>query len=214
MATIVLEEKDHGKHIELVDKTTNQGLKKVVVGVGWTPDPAHSKEAVDVDLSAVARDKNGDVLLVNGNPREPNMVYYARQDQGWGKALKGDDQSGSGGVDDSSDDEEIAIEFSKLPADASFVDVPLTIYQAKDKGQYFGQVPCSFRVYDGEGFVEGTTKPLWSFNTKAGEVFGETGFHALRFVRQQDGTWTFIVPTKKVASSYATLSGFAGATIA
>lgn len=115
------------------------GLSKIGVGLGW--DPAKSGHDFDLDASA---------FMVAGNkkvPADEYLVFYNNQSSPDGSVRhSGDDRTGG---NSDGDDEVITVNLSKVnPAVAEIIFV-VTIYEAEQRRQNFGQVRNSFiRIFD------------------------------------------------------------------
>lgn len=122
------------------------GLSHVMVGLGWDPETkgkglfkkvfGGSQPSSSIDCDACA------ILLKNGRLASNDDVVYFGNLKHKTKAVihQGDNLTGDG----DGDDEQIMIDLSKLPSDYDGVLLFVNIYNAKSKGQNFGQIANSF----------------------------------------------------------------------
>mgnify|MGYP002520496135 CR=1 FL=1 len=127
-----------GQKIDLTK--TNPGLKKAVIGLGWDTNKYCGGHAFDLDSS---------VFLVGSNGRtnhDEDFIFYNNLESR-NKAVihAGDNRTGEG----DGDDEQIILEFDKMPQDVDRMAVAVTIHEAMERGQNFGQVSNAYvRVLD------------------------------------------------------------------
>jgi tellurium resistance protein TerD len=117
-----------------------QSVQNFVVGMGWDVNETDSGLDFDLDASAFLLSENGKVLTSS------HFVYYNNLTSPEGCAEHtGDNLSGAG----DGDDESIKIDLSKAPANLSAITFVVTIHDAENRRQNFGQVRNAFvRVYD------------------------------------------------------------------
>jgi tellurium resistance protein TerD len=110
------------------------GLKKLVVGLGWDPRATDGKE-FDLDGSAF-------MLNATGKARsDADFIFYNNLKSADGSvAHSGDNRDGQG----DGDDESIAIDLDKVPADVDKISVCVTIHDATARNQNFGMVSKAF----------------------------------------------------------------------
>ena len=119
------------------DSSNGNDLSKLYVGLGWTRE---SKQ-YDLDLSAF-------ILMANGKvDSEEDFLFYKHEVHSSGAVRVGpDNQRGGNGIDD---DECAKVDLSKVPPDVKAIAFAVTIYNAKNRGQNFGQISRAFiRVVD------------------------------------------------------------------
>jgi tellurium resistance protein TerD len=110
------------------------GLTAVVVGLGWDPRTTTGSD-FDLDASAIMLDMNGRVLtdghfVFFNNLKSPdNSVEHM-----------GDNLTGTG----EGDDEQIKVNLATVPAECGKVVFPVSIYEADQRQQNFGQVRNAF----------------------------------------------------------------------
>ncbi|WCK55586.1 TerD family protein [Aneurinibacillus sp. Ricciae_BoGa-3] len=163
-----------GQRIDLTK--TNPGLKKVIIGLGW--DIKHYDGGFDFDLDASAF-----LLGADGKAKsEQDFIFYNNLQGGNGSVVHtGDNRTGEG----DGDDEQIKIDFSKVPAHVDKVAITVTIHDAQARGQNFGQVVNSFvRVVNEE-----TNQEIMRYDL--GEDFSiETAVVVCELYRH-NGDWKF-----------------------
>lgn len=118
------------------------GLQRMVVGVGWDPNPQASAHAFDLDLSVFMLDGRQKV------PEERAFVYYNNKLSSDGAvALSGDDRSGQSS--DKGDDETATVDLERVRPDVQEILFVVTIHEATERRQNFGQIRNSFiRIVD------------------------------------------------------------------
>ncbi|MCT4508818.1 MAG: TerD family protein [Tepidibacter sp.] len=133
-----------GQRIDLTK--TNPGLTKVIVGLGWDTNKYDGGHDFDLDASAFLTDKNGKVI------NEIDFVFYNNLKGGNGSVIHtGDNRTGEG----DGDDEQIKIDFSKVPQNIDKIAISITIHDAVARAQNFGQVSNAFvRVVNEESNQE------------------------------------------------------------
>ncbi|MEI4791201.1 TerD family protein [Bacillus sp. FJAT-53060] len=133
-----------GQRVDLTK--TNPGLTKVMIGLGWDTNKYSGGAEFDLDASA---------FLVNANNRcqqDTDFVFYNNLQHPSGSVTHtGDNRTGEG----DGDDEQILVDFSKIPANIDRIGITVTIHDAEERSQNFGQVSNAFvRVVNEEGGEE------------------------------------------------------------
>ena len=144
----------------------NPGLNNVVVGIGWDINRFDTGGDFDLDSAAfmltdAGRVSNQDDFIFFGNLTHPSgSVRHL-----------GDTLTGAG----DGDDEQIRIELSKVPANISRIAFTVTIYDAEQRRQNFGQVSNAYvRIFDESNGVELLRYDLGEdFSIETAAVFGE-----------------------------------------
>lgn len=109
------------------------GLDKVMIGLGWD---VRSTDGKDFDLDASAF-----LLKADGKVRgDTDFCFYNNLNVGDAVIHQGDNRTGEG----EGDDEQVQVVLSKLPADIDKVAVVVTIHDAEQNNQSFGQVSNAF----------------------------------------------------------------------
>lgn len=184
MGTISLQK---GGNISLSKNTPN--MKEALVGLGWDARTTDGAE-FDLDASAIVCDASGKALsdqhfVFYNNPADPtDSVRYG-----------GDNRTGEG----DGDDETITINLENLSPEADKVVIVVSIYDAENRNQSFGQVSNAYvRVVDNENQSgEEVRFDLGEdFSTERSVVFAE--------IYRKDAEWKF----RAIGQGYS--SGLAG----
>ena len=122
-----------GQKVDLTK--TNPGLKEILIGLGWDTNKYDGGKDFDLDSSVF-------MLGANGKVRDDDdFVFYGNLKHKSGSVEHlGDNLTGEG----EGDDEQIKIDLSKVPADIEKIDFTVTIYEAEERKQNFGQVENAF----------------------------------------------------------------------
>ena len=144
----------------------NPGLSKVVVGLGWDVNQFDTGGAFDLDAAAFLLGDSGKASM------SEDFVFYGNLAHPTGCVQHlGDNLTGVG----DGDDEQIKVDLSKVPAAITKIAFTVTIYEAEQRRQNFGQVSNAFiRIYNeenGEGLVRYDLGEDFSIETAV--VFGE-----------------------------------------
>ncbi|SJM94732.1 TerD family protein [Crenothrix polyspora] len=121
------------------------GLNKVVVGLGW--------DARATDGAAFDLDASGFLVKLDGKVRsDSDFCFYNNKIVADGAVQHaGDNLTGAG----DGDDECLKVELSKIPADLDKVVFAVTIHDAAERKQNFGQVNRAYiRIINEEGGQE------------------------------------------------------------
>lgn len=118
----------------------NPGLTKIMVGLGWDTNKYDGGSDFDLDAAAFLLSDSG---KVSG---QGDFVFYGNlKHSSEGVIHMGDNLTGEG----DGDDEQIMVELSKVPANIQKIDFTVTIYEAENRKQNFGQVSNAFiRIVD------------------------------------------------------------------
>lgn len=115
----------------------DNSMKMVLVGLGWDPNKYDGGYDFDLDASAFILGANGKVQSDN------DFVFY--NNQNWNNKTvwsTGDDPDGKNS--DEGDDEQIFIDFTKVPAWVEKIAITVTIHDAENRRQNFGQVSNAY----------------------------------------------------------------------
>jgi len=154
----------------------NPGLSKLLVGLGW--DTNRYDGGSDFDLDAAA-------FLLGGNGKtasDADFVFYGNLKHASGAVEHlGDNLTGEG----EGDDEQIKVDLSKVPETVEKIDFTVTIYEAEERRQNFGQVSNAFiRVVDEASNTELIRYDLGEdFSIETAVVVGE--------LYRNNGEWKF-----------------------
>ena len=122
-----------GQKVDLTKK--NPGLKKIMVGLGWDVNAFDSGSDFDLDAAAFMLGANGKC------PTEKEFIFYGNlKHASESVEHMGDNLTGAG----DGDDEQIKIDLSKIPANITKIAFTVTIYEAEERRQNFGQVSNAF----------------------------------------------------------------------
>jgi len=166
------------------------GLTAVVVGLGWDPRTTTGAD-FDLDASAIMLDMSGQVLSDN------HFVFFNNLKSPDGSVEHMGDNL-TGGAE--GDDEQVKVNLAAVPAECGKVVFPVSIYEAEQRQQNFGQVRNAFiRVVNQADNSESARYDLTEdAATETAMVFGE--------IYRSFGEWKF----RAVGQGYATgLKGIA-----
>ena len=122
-----------GQKVDLTK--TNPGLKEVMIGLGWDVNRYDGGKDFDLDASVFMLDASGKV------PSDDEFVFYGNLKHKSGAVEHmGDNLTGQG----EGDDEEIKINLAAVPENIQKIDFTVTIYEAEQRNQNFGQVENAF----------------------------------------------------------------------
>ena len=177
----------------------NPGLKKLMVGLGWDVNAYDSGADFDLDAAAFMLGDNGKC------PSEKEFIFYGNLTHP-SESLKhmGDNLTGAG----EGDDEQIFVDLTKIPSNVSKVAFTVTIYEAEERGQNFGQVSNSFiRIVDESTGQEVIHYDLGEdFSIETAVVVGELYKH--------NGEWKFNAIGSGFQGGLAALCGHYGIEVA
>ncbi|MBP0726698.1 TerD family protein [Bacillus sp. RG28] len=122
-----------GQRIDLTK--SNPGLTKVVIGLGWDTNKYSGGTEFDLDASAFLANANGvvqndDEFIFYNNLKSPTEAVIHT----------GDNRTGEG----EGDDEQLIVDFSKIPSHVEKIGITVTIHDAEIRNQNFGQVSNAF----------------------------------------------------------------------
>ncbi len=113
----------------------DKGMKMALIGLGWNTDRYTGRADFDLDASAFLLGANGRVR------KDEDFVFYGNlRSQNDAVVHTGDSLSGNSG----GDDETLFIDFSKVPANVERIAITVTIYEAEERRQNFGQVSNAY----------------------------------------------------------------------
>ncbi len=154
----------------------NPGLANVVVGLGWDINQFDNGGAFDLDTAAFMLGDNGRC------PTEKEFIFFGNLNHTSGSVQHlGDNKTGAG----DGDDEQIRINLTAIPENISRIAFTVTIYEAEERRQNFGQVNNAFiRIYNENNGEELLRYDLGEdFSIETAVVFGELYKH--------NGEWKF-----------------------
>ena len=152
------------------------GLKNAGIGLGWDINQTDTGSGFDLDASIFMLGANGKI------PTEKYLVFYNNSTSPDGSVKhKGDSRTGEG----SGDDETIEIDLSKVDASVQEIVFVVTIHEAEQRKQNFGQVRNSFiRIYD-----NATEKQVAKYELD--EDFSRETAIEFGKLYKKDGEWRF-----------------------
>ena len=127
-----------GQKVDLTK--TNPSLKKVIVGLGWDTNKYDGSADFDLDASAFLLNENGKA------PVPEDFIFYSNTKHRSGAVEHtGDNRTGEG----DGDDEQIIVDLSLIPDNIAKIAFTVTIYDAENRRQNFGQVSNAYiRIVD------------------------------------------------------------------
>ena len=154
----------------------NPSLKHVLVGLGW--DVNKYDGGFDFDLDAAAS-------LLGANGQTPNtdaFIFYGNLKHPSGAVEHmGDNLTGEG----EGDDEQIQVDLTKIPDSIDKIAFTVTIYEAEQRRQNFGQVSNAYiRIVDSD-----TNKELIRYDL--GEDFSIETAIVVGEIYRHGGGWKF-----------------------
>jgi tellurium resistance protein TerD len=164
-----------GQKVDLTK--SNPGLTKVVVGLGWDTNKYDGGKEFDLDASAFLCKADG-----KSDAEGKDFVFYGAKVHPSGAVEHtGDNRTGAG----DGDDEQIKIDLSKVPADIEKIDITVTIHEAVERNQNFGQVSNAFiRIFNEADNTELLKYDLGEdYSTETAVVFGQ--------LYRNNGEWKF-----------------------
>lgn len=169
-----------GQKVDLTKN--NQGLSRVVVGLGWDETEQKrglfSKKPADIDCDASA------ILLSTGGKLSSNsdVIFYHNLKHSSGAVMHcGDNLTGAG----EGDDEQIIVDLKKIPENYEKIVFVVTIYQARERNQHFGMIKNAFiRIVDSNTGNEMFKYDLSeNYDGRTAMIFGE--------IYRHNGEWKF-----------------------
>ena len=141
------------------------GLTAVTVGLGWDVRTTTGTD-FDLDASAIVLNASGKVVS------DGHFIFFNNRQSPDGTVVHtGDNRTGEG----QGDDERINVNLSGLPPEVDRITFPVSIYDAVNRGQGFGQVRNAYiRVLNATGGAEIARYDLSEdAATETAMIFGE-----------------------------------------
>ncbi len=173
----------------------NPGLKNIMVGLGWDVNVFDSGAAFDLDAAVFMLGSNGKC------PTDNEFVFYGNLKHSSGSVEHmGDNLTGEG----DGDDEQIKINLADVPANIEKIAFTVTIYDADNRRQNFGQVSNAFiRIVNNDTNEELIKYDLGEdFSIETAVVVGELYKH--------NGEWKFNAIGSGFQGGLAALCGYYG----
>ncbi|TGE37625.1 TerD family protein [Desulfosporosinus fructosivorans] len=122
-----------GQKVDLTK--TNPGLTKIFIGLGWDVNKYDGGKEFDLDTSAFMLSPEGKVA------DEKNFIYFNNPKSAEGAVIhSGDNKTGAG----DGDDEQVKIDLAIVPANVHKISFAITIHEAQERNQNFGQVSNAY----------------------------------------------------------------------
>lgn len=153
-----------GQKIDLTK--TNPGINRIIVGLGWNANKYYGGFDFDLDATAFLLGSNGKVI------DNKDFVYYGNlKHLSNGIEHMGDNLTGGG----DGDNEQIKVNLSVVPSSIERIAFAVTIYDAENRKQNFGQVSNAYiRIVDETNNMELIRYDLGEdFSIEAAIVVGE-----------------------------------------
>ena len=182
----------------------NQGLAQVIVGLGWDEVKrkgglfSRKPKAIDCDASAI--------LLKNGKLcGKEDLVYFGNLRHKSDAVMhQGDNLTGAG----DGDDEQIFVDLKAIPESVDKIAFTVTIYEAQERRQNFGQVSNAYiRIVD-----EDTNQELIRYDL--GEDFSIETAIVVGELYRHNGEWKFNAIGSGFQGGLAALCGHYGIQVA
>lgn len=158
-------------------------LKKIMVGVGWDPATGLGAANMDVDSS---------VVVMSGNQRSYELVYFGALQHPSGCVVHhGDNLTGTGDIQDG-DDENISVFLDQVPSDRDKIVFVLNIYECVARRQTLDRVKNLYiRLFDPD-----TGKTMIEYRVNQ-NMAGATGI-VIGVATRRGGDWHFKAVGKTV----------------
>ncbi len=169
---------------------TDPSLKQVLVGLGWDARPTDGAD-FDLDASAFMINDDGKVRS------DSDFIFYNQMRSVCGSVEHtGDNRTGAG----DGDDEALIVLLEKVPADIQRIIFTVTIHEAEQRKQNFGQVSHAFvRIVNKESGQEVTRYDLSEdASIETAMIFGE--------IYRHNSEWKFRAVGQGYAGGLATLA--------
>ena len=177
----------------------NPGLKNIMVGLGWDVNAFDSGADFDLDAAAFLVGENGKC------PTEKEFVFYGNLEHPSGAVKhQGDNLTGEG----DGDDEQIFVDLKAIPESVDKIAFTVTIYEAQERRQNFGQVSNAYiRIVD-----EDTNQELIRYDL--GEDFSIETAIVVGELYRHNGEWKFNAIGSGFQGGLAALCGHYGIQVA
>jgi tellurium resistance protein TerD len=118
----------------------NINSPRFTIGLGWDTNESSTGQGFDLDASVFVLGENKKILTDN------HFIFYNNLKSPDGAVVHtGDNLTGDG----DGDDEQVNVDLGKIDSNASEICIVVTIHDADDRKQNFGQVRNSFvRIFD------------------------------------------------------------------
>lgn len=156
-------------------------MKLALVGLGWDTNRYDGGADFDLDASAFMLGANGKLL------RDEDFVFYNNLSGRDGAVVHtGDNLTGEG----EGDDEVIIIDFTKLPPEIEKIAICVTIHEAAERRQNFGQVSNAYiRIAKLADEFDTVGEPVLKFDLE--EEFSIETALVVAEIYRKNGDWRF-----------------------
>ena len=161
----------------------DKGTKMALIGLGWDSNKYDGGFDFDLDASAFLLNANGKV------PSDEDCIFYNNPvSRNEAVRTMGDDTTGGGSAE--GDDEQIFIDFSKLPPEVEKIAITVTIHEAEARRQNFGQVSNAYvRVLKIENETDTQGETMIQFDLE--EEFSIETSLVVCEIYKKNGEWKF-----------------------
>ncbi|OOB77498.1 MAG: chemical-damaging agent resistance protein C [Epulopiscium sp. Nele67-Bin001] len=122
-----------GQKVDL--KKLGPNFTKIMVGLGWDTNAFDSSHEFDLDASIFLANEQGICSS------DKDFIFYGNLEHGSGSVIhQGDNLTGAG----EGDDEQVFVDLLKVPEHIHKIAFTVTIYDAPQRNQNFGQVSNAF----------------------------------------------------------------------
>lgn len=122
-----------GQKVDLTK--SNPGMTKIVVGLGWDVNKYDGGKDFDLDASVFMLNSQGKVA------NEQDFIFFNNPSSPDGSVVHtGDNRTGEG----EGDDEQIKVDLAAVSSGVEKITFTITIHEAKERNQNFGQVSNAY----------------------------------------------------------------------
>lgn len=156
-------------------------MKLALVGLGWDTNKYDGGQDFDLDASAFLLGENGKLI------KDEDFVFYNNLNGRDGAVVHtGDNLTGEG----DGDDEVIMIDFTKIPNEIKKITICVTIFDAENRRQNFGQVTNAYiRIAKMADEFDTVGEPVLKFDLE--EEFSIETALVVAEIYQKNGEWKF-----------------------
>jgi tellurium resistance protein TerD len=179
--------------LEKAAAETGTILENVTLGFAWDKNTEAGEPAFDIDGSIL-------FLKADGTPitGEMPIVYYRNLVNSNGSVIHSKDERTG---ETAGYDETIKIKLKDLPAEIGIMEVGVTIHEAEETDQNFGQIDNA-----AVDVVEEATGKIAIHIDLTKQMSDASGLDAVKFTREPDGKWS----CKYVGQKVEGMKGFLG----
>lgn len=161
----------------------DNSMKLALVGLGWDTNRYDGGFDFDLDASAFLLGENGKLQ------RDEDFIFYNNlQSRNGAVVHTGDNLTGDG--DGDGDDEVIFIDFTKIPSDVKKIAIVVTIHDAENRRQNFGQVSNAYiRIAKRSDEFDEVGEPVLKFDLE--EEFSIETALVVAEIYEKNGEWKF-----------------------